>query len=163
MRVYIALGSNLGSREEYLRSGIRGLVHRRVDVTRTAALYSTAPRDVLDQPWFLNTAIEADTHLSPAELLSTCLEIEKENDRIRGATAVKGPRTLDLDIIFYGSEIVRGPTLTIPHPSFSVRRFVLVPLAEIASGFIDPISGQTIADLLEHCPDHAEVRLAGTL
>jgi 2-amino-4-hydroxy-6-hydroxymethyldihydropteridine diphosphokinase len=163
MRVYIALGSNLGSREEYLRSGVRSLGNRRVDVIRTASLYSTAPRDVLDQPWFLNTAIEADTQLPPAELLSTCLAIEKENDRIRAAESTKGPRTLDMDIIFYGSEIVRSPALTIPHPSFSVRRFVLAPLAEIAPGFIDPGSGKTIAELLEHCPDHAEVRFAGTL
>jgi 2-amino-4-hydroxy-6-hydroxymethyldihydropteridine diphosphokinase len=163
MRVYIALGSNLGSREEYLRSGVRSLVNRRVDVTRTASLYSTAPRDVLDQPWFLNTAVEADTHLSPDELLSACLEIEKENHRIRSAKAPKGPRTLDIDIIFYGNEIIRSPILTIPHPSFSARRFVLVPLAEIAPGFIDPGSGRTVAELLENCPDHAEVRRAGTL
>ena len=163
MRVYIALGSNLGVRKTYLKSGLRGLANRRVDITRTASLYLTAPRDVLDQPWFLNTAIEADTHLSPDELLSTCLEIEKENGRIRDATSRKGPRTLDMDIIFYGSEIIRSPSLTVPHPSFSIRRFVLVPLAEIAPGFIDPGSGKTVAELLENCPDHAEVRRVGSL
>ena len=70
MRVYIALGSNLESREEYLRSGLRGLVSRDVIVTRTASLYSTEPRDILDQPWFLNTVIEADTQLGPEELLA---------------------------------------------------------------------------------------------
>jgi 2-amino-4-hydroxy-6-hydroxymethyldihydropteridine diphosphokinase len=158
MRVYIALGSNLGQRKKYLRSGVRGLVDRRVDVTRIASLYSTAPRDVIDQPWFLNTAIEADTHLSPDALLSACLEIENENHRIRAAQAPKGPRTLDMDIIFYGSEIIRTPALTVPHPSFFSRRFVLVPLAEIAPAFVDPGSGRTVAELLEKCPDHAEVR-----
>jgi 2-amino-4-hydroxy-6-hydroxymethyldihydropteridine diphosphokinase len=157
MRVYIALGSNLGSREEYLRSGVRALIKCRVDVTRTASLYSTAPRDVPDQPWFLNTALEADTDLGPDELLSACLEIEKENHRIRDATPGKGPRTLDLDIIFYGSQVIRTPALTVPHPLFSTRRFVLVPLAEIAPAFIDPGSGNTVAQVLQKCPDHAEV------
>jgi 2-amino-4-hydroxy-6-hydroxymethyldihydropteridine diphosphokinase len=163
MRVYIALGSNLGAREEYLRSGVRGLVSRHVHVIRTASLYSTEPRDVLDQPWFLNTAIEADTQLSPEQLLATCLETEKDNDRIRGEGTSKGPRTLDIDIIFYGNEIIRRSDLTIPHPRFSARRFVLVPLAEIAPALIDPVSGKRVAELLEGCPDHAEVRLAGAL
>src|SRR5438093_131649 len=132
MRVYLALGSNLGSREDHLRSGLRGLVNRRIDIIRTASLYSTEPRDVLDQPWFLNTALEAETFFAPEELLSVCLEIEKENQRSRDSDRPKGPRTLDIDIIFYGAEIIRRPGLTIPHPSFSARRFVLVPLAEIA-------------------------------
>jgi len=81
--------------------------------------------------------------------------VEKENQRIRQTT--KGPRTLDIDIIFYGSDIVRTPGLTIPHPSFSARRFVLVPLAEIAPNFIDPLSGKTIMQLLESCPDQSGV------
>src|SRR5207245_420927 len=96
---------------------------------------------------------------TPSELLSTCLEIEKENQRIRNN--MKGPRTLDIDIIFYGNEIIRTPGLTIPHASFSVRRFVLVPLAEIVPEFIDPLSRMTIAKLLESCSDHAEVRFFG--
>src|SRR5438552_18174528 len=115
MRVYIALGSNLGNREEYLRAGVRGLSERQVDITRTASVYSTAPRDVLDQPRFLNTVIEADTALSPQKLMSTCLDIEQQNKRVRepgtntrsaspvGRSINKGPRTLDIDIIFYGT------------------------------------------------------------
>ena len=157
MRVYIALGSNLGAREEYLKSAVRALIKCRVDVTRTASLYSTAPRDVPEQPWFLNTVLEADTDLGPDELLSACLEIEKENHRVRVDTARKGPRTLDLDIIFYGSQVIRTQALTVPHPRFSTRRFVLVPLAEIAPAFIDPGSGNTMAQVLKNCPDHAEV------
>src|SRR5438552_16366595 len=163
MRVYIALGSNLGNREEYLRAAVRGLSERQVDITGTASVYSTAPRDVLDQPRFLNTAIEADTTLSPQELLAACLDIEKKNNRLRDAATDKGPRTLDIDIIFYGTEIVRTPDLTIPHPRFALRRFVLVPLAEIAPNFVDPVSGKTIAELLAHCPDEGEVLQAGAL
>jgi 2-amino-4-hydroxy-6-hydroxymethyldihydropteridine diphosphokinase len=153
--VYLALGSNLGDRKDYLRAGIRGLAARGVVPVRCASVYSTEPREVLDQPWFLNTAIEANTDLNPEELLRVCLDVEKENQRIRKTR--KGPRTLDIDIIFYGSDIVRKPGLTIPHPSFSARRFVLVPLAEIAPKFIDPLSGKTIKQLLESCPDQSGV------
>src|SRR5262245_43945282 len=147
--VYLALGSNLGDREAYLRSAIQGLIERQINVVRCASVYSTEPLEVLSQPWFLNTVIEVDTPLAPQELLSVCLQIEKENDRKR--ESVKGPRTIDIDIIFYGQEVIRKPGLTIPHPSFSNRRFVLVPLAEIAPDFTDPRSGKSVLQLLEAC------------
>jgi 2-amino-4-hydroxy-6-hydroxymethyldihydropteridine diphosphokinase len=161
MRVYLALGSNIGDRRHYLQSGVRGLAARGIEIIHAAALYSTEPRDVFDQPWFLNTVVEASTALTPAELLAACLSVEKENLRLRDRA--KGPRTLDIDIIFYGNEIVRRTGLTIPHPNFSERRFVLVPLAEIAPDFIDPVSGKTISQLLIACPDRAEVHLDGPL
>ena len=153
--VYLALGSNIGDRAEYLRAGVRGLAARGIDIVRCASVYSTEPREVLDQPWFLNTALEANTDLEPSELLRACLEVEKENHRTRDTS--KGPRTLDIDIIFYGSEVIRQPGLTIPHPSFADRRFVLAPLAEIAPGFVDPLGGKTIRQLLEACGDAATV------
>jgi 2-amino-4-hydroxy-6-hydroxymethyldihydropteridine diphosphokinase len=117
----------------------------------------------MDQPWFLNTVVEGETSLAPEELLSACLEIERENHRVRDAAAIKGPRTLDIDIVFYGGEIIRRPGLIVPHPCFSARRFVLVPLAEIAPGFVDPRSGKTVMGLLQDCPDDGEVRRAGAL
>jgi 2-amino-4-hydroxy-6-hydroxymethyldihydropteridine diphosphokinase len=157
-RVYLALGSNLGDREQYIRSGIRSLGTQGIDIVRCASVYSTEPREVLDQPWFLNTALEANTDLVPAELLRVCLDIEKQNHRRRDT--IKGPRTLDIDIIFYGDLIIRQPGLTIPHPSFSSRRFVLAPLAEIAPDFVDPVSGKTIRDLLLLCNDQLVVALA---
>jgi 2-amino-4-hydroxy-6-hydroxymethyldihydropteridine diphosphokinase len=152
-RVYLALGSNIGDREKYLGAGLQGLAARGIDVIRCASVYSTEPREVLDQPWFLNTALEANTDLDPDALLRACLQVEEENLRTRDTN--KGPRTLDIDIIFYGSEVIRKQGLTIPHPSFSERRFVLAPLAEIAPGFLDPLSGKSIRDLLEACADTA--------
>ncbi len=159
MRVYLALGSNLGDREKYLRAAVIGLAGRGVRMSRSASLYSTEPRDVLDQPWFLNTVIEGDTLLAPEELLNACLQVEQDNLRVRGAR--KGPRTLDIDIIFYGSEVIRKPGLMIPHPLFAARRFVLAPLAEIAAGVIDPRTGKTIQELLEACADASAVNLWG--
>ena len=157
MTIYLALGSNLGDREEHLRSAIRGLQKRGIEIVRCGSIYSTEPREVLNQPWFLNTVLEASTHLAPDELLAACLDVETSNLRNRDTS--KGPRTLDIDIIFYGNEIVRKQGLTIPHPSFSLRRFVLTPLAEVAAGFVDPGSGKTIRQLLEACTDSAIVTL----
>src|SRR5262249_34254565 len=118
--VYLALGSNLGKREDYLRAGIHGLSARGVQMIRCASIFSTQPHGVPDQPWFLNTVLEAITVLDPDQLLRACLETEKENHRIRNVN--KGPRTLDIDIIFYGNKIIRKPGLAIPHPSFSARK-----------------------------------------
>ena len=159
MRVYLALGSNLGDRQNFLQAGVRGLETRNIEIVRPASLYSTEPREIEDQPWFLNTAIEADTTLEPMALLDACLAVERENGRVR--TVSKGPRTLDIDIIFYGTESIRTDTLTVPHPGFSSRRFVLVPLAEIASEFIDPRSGKSVRQLLESCTDLAAVQFYG--
>ena len=156
MRVYLALGSNLGDREQYLRAGMRGLAANAVDIKRSASIYSTEPREVLDQPWFLNTVVEADTELAPAQLLRVCLEVERENQRTRDV--LKGPRTLDIDIVFYEDRIIRTPELTIPHPGLSSRLFVLAPLAEIAPHFIDPITRKTVHQLLVECEDGAQIR-----
>ena len=155
MIVYLALGSNVGDREEYLRAAVRGLAGHGIEILKCASIYSTEPREVLDQPWFLNTVLEADTTLSPAALLKACLEVERQNHRTRAQ--LKGPRTLDIDILFYGNDVVRQPGLTIPHPAFSERRFVLAPLAEIAASWVDPLSGETIGSLLARCSDTAIV------
>lgn len=132
-----------------------------LDIIRCASVYSTEPREVVDQPWFLNTVLEASTDLQAEELLRACLQVEIENHRTRDRS--KGPRTLDIDILFYGNEVIHTPGLTIPHPRFSERRFVLAPLAEIAPSFQDPLSGKTIRDLLEKCVDAATViRVSGS-
>ncbi len=154
---FLSLGSNLGDRELYLKKGIEGLAQHRIDVRRVASVYETEPKEVSGQPWFLNTVVEATTGLSPRELLTACLDIELQNKRVR--TAEKSARSLDIDILFYDDRIIHEPNLTIPHPRYSQRKFVLVPLAEIAPGRVDPETGRTISELLESCLDTAEVRL----
>ena len=154
---FLSLGSNLGDREFYLKNALDGLKQRGIRVVRAASIYETEPKDVGEQPWFLNTAVEADTHLSARDLLAACLAIERANLRERSDD--KPPRTLDIDIIFYGRAIVRESGLTIPHPRLGERKFVLVPLNEIAAGFEDPASGQTVSQLLAKCGDTSIVRL----
>src|SRR5438270_5009995 len=110
MKVFLSLGSNVGNREEHLRGAVRGLTARDIAVVRCASVYSTEPRDVLDQPWFLNSVLHGETALLPYELLSACLEIEQEQGRRRDQ--LKGPRTLDIDILFYGNTILQQPGLT---------------------------------------------------
>jgi 2-amino-4-hydroxy-6-hydroxymethyldihydropteridine diphosphokinase len=120
-------------------------------------LYLTEPRDYTDQPWFINTVAEVDTNLDPLELLERCLLIEREAGRIRDQ--FRGPRPIDLDILFYGDQRIQTANLIVPHPRYADRRFVLAPLAELAPDFRDPISKATIQELLERCPDSGEVRL----
>ena len=159
MIAYLALGSNLGDRRSWLASAVDSLSRRGIQIVRSASIYLTEPQEVVDQPWFLNTVVEANTLLSPEQLLETCLDVEEENSRTR--TEVKESRTLDIDIIFYGDRIVRKPGLSIPHPAFRQRRFVLEPLAEIAPDFVDPITGYTVRQLLKDVYDSGEIRLFG--
>src|SRR5688572_30230018 len=159
MRIYLALGSNLGDREGRLRTAIDGLNEVGVLVSRCASLYSTQPREVEDQPWFLNTAIEVRTDLNPHDLLRVCLALERAAGRIRDRC--KGPRPLDIDILLYKSEILETPDLTMPHPRFRERRFVRAPLAEIAPDYPDPVCGLTMSQLLDLCPDTGIVQRYG--
>jgi 2-amino-4-hydroxy-6-hydroxymethyldihydropteridine diphosphokinase len=159
MVVYLALGSNLGDRHAYLQAGVDGLSRRGVRVIRSASLYSTEPHNMPSQPWFLNTVIKANTTLSAEQLLGNCLAVEEENFRKR--TGKPESRTLDIDIIFYGDQTLKKSGLTIPHPEFRNRRFVLEPLAEIAPDVVDPVTGKSIRQLLENLNDPAVVQIFG--
>ena len=154
--VYLSLGSNIGDREAMLRSAVDALPEAGVAVVRTSSLYETAPQDLLDQPWFLNMVAECQTDLFPLQLLGRVKKIEQRLGRKRSVP--KGPRTIDIDIILYGSAIVRLPVLEIPHPRFRERRFVLAPLKELAPDLRDPVTRRTIGDLLSGVTDQT-VRL----
>jgi 2-amino-4-hydroxy-6-hydroxymethyldihydropteridine diphosphokinase len=158
---FLAIGSNQGNRKGYLKNAVRALEDHGIRILRIASIYETEPKELRTQPWFLNSVVAGHTDHTVHRLLEICLAIERENHRVRDQS--NGPRTLDIDIIFYGDHVIREPDLTIPHPRFSERNFVLVPLAEIAPDFVDPQTGQTIADLLKKSADSAEVRLAGSL
>jgi 2-amino-4-hydroxy-6-hydroxymethyldihydropteridine diphosphokinase len=138
-----------------LRRALAGLRASGLTIRKISAVYETEPVGFLDQPWFLNLAVEVESRLSPGELLACCMGIEAREGRVRTFTGA--PRTLDLDILLMGRRILEEPGLRIPHPRMAERRFVLVPLAEIAPGTRHPERHQTIRSLLAICPDHSKV------
>jgi 2-amino-4-hydroxy-6-hydroxymethyldihydropteridine diphosphokinase len=145
--VFISVGSNLGDRAANCREAIRRLSApgAPVRVVKASALYETEPWGVVAQPSFVNAAIELATALSPAGLLGFLKSIESAMGRTVGER--RGPRVIDLDIIFYGDAIVDEDGLKIPHPLAHKRSFVLTPLAEIAPDFIHPVIGKKVSDI----------------
>jgi len=154
--VYLALGSNLGDRAANLRRAIQLLKNSAVTITKLSSLYETEPVDYVEQPWFLNAALEAQTDLPPAQLLATLRGIESQ----MGNTKVipKGPRLIDLDILLYNDLIIDTPTLQVPHPRMLQRNFVLVPLVNIAPHLRHPSWPANVAEILDNSPDHSAVR-----
>jgi 2-amino-4-hydroxy-6-hydroxymethyldihydropteridine diphosphokinase len=153
-RVFILAGTNLGDREANLAFARRELATQ-VIVTRSSSCFETEPVGFLDQPRFLNQAIELETELSPRELLAFCQGIETSCGRIR--TFPNAPRTLDLDILLYGNAVIQEEALVIPHPRMQDRRFALTPLAQIAPETLHPVLKKSIRMLLEICPDPSKV------
>jgi 2-amino-4-hydroxy-6-hydroxymethyldihydropteridine diphosphokinase len=154
--VYLALGSNVGERERNLREAMRLVGESSVQVTKISSLYETEPVDYLDQPWFLNAALEARTDLSAGQLLATLRDIEAKMGSKKAFA--KGPRLIDLDILLYGEESIAKPDLQIPHPRMLRRNFVLVPLAEIAPNLRHPHWPATASELLSRSLDPSVVR-----
>lgn len=154
---FVALGSNLGERERNLEGGLHALAVRGVVPRRRSALYLTEPVGGPPQGWYLNAVAEVETSLTPEDVLAACLGAEAEHGRVR--TGKDAPRTLDLDLLLMGDMVRAAGPLELPHPRMHLRRFVLVPLHEIAPEVRHPVRGLSVRELLARCPDRSEVRL----
>ena len=130
--IYLALGSNLGDREALLNEAIERLRVEQIETTRRSTIIETAPAYVLDQPYFLNMVIEAQTEYFAFELLNRTQKVE--SDMGRQKTIDKGPRNIDIDILYFDELTLQTPHLTLPHPLIHERSFVLIPLAELQAG-----------------------------
>jgi 2-amino-4-hydroxy-6-hydroxymethyldihydropteridine diphosphokinase len=155
--VYIALGSNLGDRVENLLLARERIASPHVRLTRASSIYETAPRDIVDQPSFLNQVVAAETTLFPRQLLARLLRIEHEMGRQR--TIAKGPRVIDLDILLFGDAVIHTAGLDVPHPRMAERRFVLEPLAELAPALRPPRSNRTVQEMLSKVMDQPVRRI----
>jgi 2-amino-4-hydroxy-6-hydroxymethyldihydropteridine diphosphokinase len=155
--IYLSLGSNLGQRERNISRGISGLGERNVGVVRESPWYETEPVDLRDQPWFLNCVVEVAWDGQPDGLLETLHDIERVLGRTRRVR--NGPRLIDMDILFFGERVVRVPQLEIPHPRLAERRFVLVPLNDLAPALRHPVLHASVAELLSQTSDRSQVRL----
>jgi 2-amino-4-hydroxy-6-hydroxymethyldihydropteridine diphosphokinase len=156
--VYLSLGSNVGDRAANLQAAIEKLSELG-NVAAVSAFYETEPVDTGPQPWFLNCAIKLDTEKMPRQLIAAILSVEQTMGRQRRQE--KAPRTIDIDILLFGSSIVELPSLTIPHPRLHERRFVLEPLAEIAPDARHPVFKRTIRELRDALPAGQHVKKLG--
>lgn len=155
--VYIALGSNLGDRALMLARAVEAMNSAGIRVMRQSSFYVTEPVDAPGQSHFLNAVVEAQTSLLPLQLMHALLKIELSLGRRR--TTPNAPRTIDLDLLFYGSSVIRSREIEVPHPRIAERRFVLVPLAEIAPDLPHPVVQKSVAQLLAETSDRSDVRL----
>ena len=155
MIYFLSLGSNLGNKARNLARAGRLLREGGVEVLRASAVYETEPVDQLDQPWFLNQVLEVRSALDPPALLRLAKSVEKKVKRIPRTD--KGPRTIDIDILFADDLIVDLPDLAIPHPRLAQRNFVLVPLCEIAPEIRHPVLGKTVRELALSSSDPSQV------
>jgi 2-amino-4-hydroxy-6-hydroxymethyldihydropteridine diphosphokinase len=144
--IYLSLGSNLGDRERALATAMESLAGAPLRLLRASSIYETEPRDLPQQPWFLNLVLEAETEMFPRQLLRRTQQIEQKMGRKR--IVAKGPRIIDIDILLFGRCVVDSPDLVIPHPRLPERRFVLEPLVELAPDLRHPVSRRTMRELL---------------
>lgn len=156
MIAYLSLGSNVGDREAQLleaQQRLSGLGQ----IVSVSSYYETEPVEFTNQPWFLNAALALETNHAALDLMRSILAIERDMGRER--LQKKGPRTIDIDILLFGDLIMSSPEVTVPHPSIQLRRFVLEPLAEIASEARHPLLNKSVRELLDALPEGPVVRL----
>ena len=155
---FVSLGSNLGDRAGNLILAVRGMMDSGMQVSRLSSIYETEPVETFPQPNFLNMVAEisADGLAEPEQTLARLLRVEYALGRTREVP--NGPRTIDLDLLFFRDEVRTSEFLTLPHPRLTQRRFVLQPLAELASNFLHPVLNKTIEQLLNEVQDASSVR-----
>ena len=152
---YLLIGGNIGDRLGFMAAAKEKMKQKGIELIRQSSIYETAAWGITDQPSFLNQVLEIGTTLTAEELLSELLSIEHELGRIR--TEKNGARTIDIDILYFQRQLIDVPGLSIPHDRISIRRFVLVPLAELIPDFIDPKTSKSILEMLNNCSDTLEV------
>ena len=156
IRIYILLGGNLGDKQKVF-SEARALLREQVGIiTAMSAVYETEPWGFESSDYFWNQVIEIVTGLSAAEVLLQTQQIELQLGRIR-KDGQYNSRIIDIDILFYGDQVIKSDDLIVPHPRIQERKFVLVPLHEIAPDLMHPVFHKTISQLLEECPDPLKV------
>jgi len=143
---YLCLGSNLGDRRGTIEWALKEIEKSGVTITQRSAYYETEPVDYVDQPWFLNRVVSGTTFLPPDELIASLKDIEARAGRT--PTVRFGPRRLDIDILLYGDEVITDGPVIVPHPRMEERRFMLIPLLEIAPDLTDPRDGRRFAEIL---------------
>jgi 2-amino-4-hydroxy-6-hydroxymethyldihydropteridine diphosphokinase len=159
MNIFLLLGSNQGNRLAMLHEARALLAAQVGDVVGQSVCYESEPWGFEAATWFINQAVQIETRLTPAQLLHTVQCIEQQLGRVRTApTCAYTSRPIDIDILFYGHDVIHTPALTIPHPLLHQRRFALLPLCDIAPDYVHPLLHKSTADLLQQCDDRGVVR-----
>jgi 2-amino-4-hydroxy-6-hydroxymethyldihydropteridine diphosphokinase len=157
-KAYLSLGSNLGNKLRFLKEAISKIEESdKITINRISSVYETQPVGYENQDWFLNLVVEIKTSLVPQDLLEYTLSVEDQMGRKREIK--RGPRNIDIDILLYDNQTIQSNHLTLPHPRMHERRFVLLPLAEIAPKLLHPQLMKNIEELLEDCEDKSKVWL----
>lgn len=158
--VYILLGSNMGDRIGILETALGLILERCGEIVKKSPVYESEPWGFEAQQWFLNQVVIVKTALKPRQVMQALLDIEAELGRDRSQPH-KGysSRPIDLDVVYFGSQVLDDPFITVPHPRLHLRKFVLLPLNDVAPDFIHPVMNATNKSLLENCPDNLKVRM----
>jgi len=154
--IYLSLGSNLGDRETHLNEAKKLIQARIAALEEVSGIYESGAWGYSSENLYYNCCVSLRTSLPPLRLMDTILEIEQEMGRQRRGTGYSD-RVIDIDLLFYGDRKLDHSRLVVPHPAIGDRRFVLIPMAEIAPGLIHPVHGKTMAEMLRSCPDPSTV------